>query len=253
MVSREPLTGKSAGWAGRLGRWAFNLSIFSLVVAALGLTLARYDVIPKIPGFLALLIGAVIAAIALIMAVISLLLGRTRRSGSRGKAIIGLVVSLLYVGFIASRPLTANDAPALHDITTDPANPPQFEVLALRPDNLAGVGTLDNWRKMHAQAYPDLRPVTIAKPVSVVTANAIRLAREAGWEVVAGDTGAGHVEATASVSYIRFHDDVVIRIAPLAGGNGSRVDMRSVSRVGVGDLGINARRIRTFLDALAAA
>ncbi len=243
--------GKS--WAARLGRLAFNLVIFSLVVAPMGVTLARYDVIPKMPGFLALLIGAAIAAIALILALVSLFLGRGGRSGARGKALLGLAIALVYVGFIGSRPLLAEDVPPLHDITTDLANPPEFATLRLRADNLAGVGTPGNWRKMHAQAYPDLRSVTIARPVAAVTADAVRLAEEAGWEVVTSDTAAGRVEATASVSYIRFHDDVVIRIAPLADGTGSRVDMRSVSRVGIGDFGINARRIRTFLDALAAA
>lgn len=253
MASRVQQTGNNVGWAGRLGRGSFNLAIFSLVVAAAGLTLARYDVIAKIPGFFALLIGGAVAFFALTMAVASLLIARTRRFQSPGKTIAALVVSLLYVGFLGSRPLMADDTPAIHDVTTDLANPPRFESLPLRTDNLAGVGTLDNWRRIHAQAYADLRPVTIAKPVPVVTANAVRLAREAGWKVVASDLTEGHVEATASVSYIRFHDDVVIRVEPIAAGTGSRVDMRSVSRVGGGDLGVNARRIRNFLIALAAA
>jgi hypothetical protein len=76
---------------------------------------------------------------------------------------------------------------------------------------------------------------------------------EAGWKIAKSDPARGAVEATASVSYIRFHDDVVIRILPVADGSQSRVDMRSVSRVGVGDLGVNAWRIRSFLGALAAA
>lgn len=253
MVSHEPPTARRAVWAGRLGRGALGLALVSLLVAAVGLTLARYDVIPKLPGFFALLIGGAIAALALILAVVGLLMGRRRGFPARGPAIVGLVLSLLFVGFLASRPLTAGSAPAIHDVTTDLADPPTFETLPLRPDNLAGVGTLDNWRRIHAQAYGDLRPVTIAKPVATVTANALRLAREAGWDIAAGDAAGGHIEATASVSYIRFRDDVVIRIVPVDGGAGSRVDMRSVSRIGVGDLGVNARRIRAFLAALAAA
>lgn len=149
--------------------------------------------------------------------------------------------------------MAAGAAPALHDITTNLANPPQFEVLALRADNLAGVGSLDNWRGLHAAAYARLGPITLPKPVPVVTADAVRLAEKSGWQIVRRDPAHGHDEATVSVSYIRFHDDVVIRIVPTEGGSHSRVDMRSVSRVGVGDLGVNARRIRDFLAALAEA
>ena len=148
--------------------------------------------------------------------------------------------------------MTAGDAPPLYDITTDFANPPHYAALALRTDNLAGVGSFDNWRQLHAAAYAHLGPITLPKPVHVVTAEAVRLAEKSGWQVVRSDLVRGHVEATVSVSYIRFHDDVVIRIVPAEGGSHSRVDMRSVSRVGVGDLGVNARRIRDFLEALAA-
>jgi uncharacterized protein (DUF1499 family) len=86
-----------------------------------------------------------------------------------------------------------------------------------------------------------------------VTADAARLAEKAGWKLAEVDPARGHIEATASVSFIRFHDDVVLRIVPTQDGKSSRVDMRSVSRVGVSDLGVNAQRIRDFLAALAKA
>lgn len=244
---------KRAGRAARLARWSLRAAMVSLAVAAIGLTLARYDVIAKLAGFSALLGGVLIALVALILGSASLFAGRGTAWPSRRTAWTGIVLSLVYVGFLGSRPLVAGDAPALHDITTDLANPPQFEVLPLRADNLAGVGTAENWRRIHRQAYGNLGPVTIQKPVAVVTADAVRLAEEAGWKVAKVDPARGHVEATASVSYIRFHDDVVLRIVPTQDGSASHVDMRSVSRVGVGDLGVNARRIREFLAALALA
>ena len=151
-----------------------------------------------------------------------------------------------------SRPMAAGEVPAIHDVTTDIANPPQFERLPLRADNLAGVETVENWRRLHAGAYGHLQPLVLAKPVAEVTDAATRIARESGWEIAVSDPARGHVEATASVSYIRFKDDVVIRISPTADGR-SRVDMRSVSRVGVSDFGVNARRIDEFLKALSAA
>jgi len=252
MAQRDPNLSNRAVWATRLALWSLRLAIISLAAAAIGLTLARYDVIAKMAGFSALLGGGLISALALILGIVGLVAGRKRANPSWRRGIVGVAISFAYVGFLATRPLVAGDAPAIHDITTDLANPPQFEVLPLRSDNLAGVGTMDNWRKIHAEAYGDLAPITLSKPVAEATTDAVRLAREAGWQVASSDPARGHVEATASVSYIRFQDDVAIRIVPTADGRHSRVDMRSVSRVGIGDLGVNARRIRDFQKALAA-
>lgn len=252
MAQEDTSLPRRARWGPGLTRWSLGLTVASLVVAAAGLTLARYDVIAKLAGFATFLGGGVLALLALILGLAALVVGRNADSLGRAKALGSVVVSLLYVGFLATRPLAAGDAPAIHDVTTDLSNPPRFEALPLRADNLAGVGTVENWRRIHAQAYGDLRPVTIAGPVPVVTARAARLAEAAGWAIARSDPARGHIEATASVSYIRFHDDIVIRIRPTQDGKSSRIDMRSVSRVGVGDLGVNARRIREFLSALAA-
>lgn len=239
-------------WSARFGRWSIRLVGLSFIAAAIGLTLARFDLIPKLAGFGALVIGALIALIGLI-AGLAMLVG-ARRGGvpGKGKVLLAVVCAAFYVGFIASRPLVAGSAPAIHDVTTDLANPPQFKVLQLRPDNLVGVETEENWRRIHAAAYADLGPVTIAQPAAQVTARALQLAKDSGWEIAASDPALGHIEATSSVSFIRFHDDVVIRVTPSADGKSSRVDMRSVSRVGVGDLGVNAQRIKAFLAALRA-
>lgn len=241
---------EQSGWKQRLAAWSIRLTMIAAAVAALGLTLARYDVVPKLNGFMAFLGSGLLAALALLLGIVALLIGRQQPLASRGKLLAAIAVSLAFVGFLASRPAASGDVPAIHDLTTDLANPPQFEALTVRADNLVGVGTAENWRKLHAGAYADLRPIEIARPVAQVTADAVRLAAVNGWKVAKSDPARGHVEATASVSYIRFQDDVVLRIVPTADGTGSRVDMRSVSRVGVSDLGVNAKRIRAFLKAL---
>lgn len=246
------LSGKAPAIRGaRVAKWAKALIIAALVVAALGLVLARYDIVGKMIGFAAFTLGGLVALIGLIFGLFALWRGlHTPLSAKKG--LLGtMAIAALYTGFLATRPMAAGDAPSLHDLTTDLTDPPQFEVLPLRADNLVGVDTVENWQKIHSQAYGELRAITIAQPVPVVTAKAERLAREAGWDVAKSDPARGHLEATASVSFIRFKDDVVLRIRPSADGRGSKVDMRSVSRVGVGDLGVNARRIREFLEALA--
>lgn len=240
-----------SGWKARLARWSVRLAGLALVVAAGGLTLARYDVISKLTGFMALLGSGLAAALALVLGLVALLIGRGQELPSRGKLLAALAISLALVGFLASRAASSGQVPAIHDITTDLGNPPQFKAIKLREDNLAGVGTVENWHKLHAGAYGDIRTIEIPRPVAAVTADAARLVQEQGWQLVRNDPASGHIEASASVSFIRFHDDVVVRITPTADGNGSRVDMRSVSRVGISDFGVNAKRIRAFLKRLA--
>ncbi len=252
MTTASPNSAASSAWAPRLTRWSLRLTVAAVTVAAIGLTLARYDLIPKLAGFSGLLGGALIALVALLTGIAALIAGRGGAAGGRGKLLAAIVVALVYVGFIASRPLAAGDVPAIHDVSTDLANPPQFEVLPLRADNLAGVGSLDNWKRLHSGAYGDLAPVTLAKPVADATAQVAALAASKGWVIAKSDPARGHVEATASVSYVRFNDDVVIRIVPSADGKGSLVNMRSVSRVGISDFGVNAKRVREFLKDLTA-
>ena len=71
---------------------------------------------------------------------------------------------------------------------------------------------------------------------------------ELGWEIVAAEPDRGRIEATATTFWFRFKDDVVIRLTPR--GYGTYVDVRSKSRIGGGDMGANANRIRRFLQRL---
>jgi uncharacterized protein (DUF1499 family) len=237
-------------WAQRLARWTRGLTLIALLAGALGLVLARYDLIPKLTGFTGLLVGGLLAALATLAGIAAIVAARRAQWPLGGATWIALLVALGYAGFIVSRPLAAQGVPPIHDVTTDLANPPAFETLPLRADNLAGVGTVENWRKLHSAAYGRIQPVTINQPVAAVTARAVQLAEARGWTVAAQDPARGHVEATAAVSFIRFYDDVVLRITPTPDGQGSRIDMRSVSRVGVSDFGVNARRIEEFLAEL---
>ena len=237
-------------WAPRLARWTRGLTLTGVVLGAAALVLARYDLVPKLAGFGGFVVGGLVALLAVLLGLIAALVGWRTAAPPGGKTWLALLVALGYAGFIISRPIAAEGVPPLHDVTTDLANPPAFEKLPLRADNLAGVETVENWRKLHSAAYGQIQPVTIAKPVAEVTATAVRLAEERGWTVAAQDPARGHVEATAAVSFIRFYDDVVLRITATPDGR-SRVDMRSVSRIGVSDFGVNAKRIEEFLAALA--
>ncbi|MCX7864432.1 MAG: DUF1499 domain-containing protein [Novosphingobium sp.] len=237
-------------WSERLGGLAKWLGVGAVAIAFAGSTLARYDLIGKLQGFAGVAIAVPLALLGLLAAALSLLLGIGRSGGLPRPAAVGLVLSGAYLALIASYVIPARNAPLIHDVTTNLDDPPDFIVLPLRKDNLVGVGTVENWRRIHARAYPDLKTIIIPRPVAQVIADANRIARRRGWNVALADPERGRFEATAYVAWIRFKDDVVLRVKPTADGKGSVVDMRSVSQVGGGDLGYNARRIRSFLREL---
>jgi hypothetical protein len=247
-MRRETMTGQSqppriAG----LTRW---LGLAALAIAIIGPTLARYDIISKIAGFSALLGAGALSLIVILTGLVALTIAWSKRTGGAKTTLTGLVPAVLVFGFMGIGAASAGKYPAIHDASTDLADPPEFEVLDLRKDNLAGVDTVENWRAIHAKAYPELVTVILDEPVPAVIAKAERLAKERGWLVTSADPAAGRLEATADVSWIRFHDDVVLRVRPLDDKTRSEVDMRSVSRVGVGDLGENAKRVRAFITDL---
>jgi uncharacterized protein (DUF1499 family) len=142
----------------------------------------------------------------------------------------------------------AKEVPMIHDITTDTENPPEFvSILPLRKNapNPAEYGGPEIAAKQHA-AYPDIRPLTVGISPSRTYEAALAAAERMNWQIVEGNPSARRIEAVATTRWFGFKDDVVIRITPAANG-GSVLDIRSESRVGLSDLGTNARRIRTFL------
>lgn len=146
--------------------------------------------------------------------------------------------------------------PPIHDVSTDTVNPPEFTaVLALRSDapNSTVYGearntTHETLAKMQTEAYPDLVTVALDEPSEAVFQRALAAIDELGWKLVAQVPAEGRIEATATTFWFRFKDDVVIRIRSTE--KGSEIDARSSSRVGLGDVGANAKRLRAFFVTL---
>ena len=186
---------------------------------------------------------------------------RAKKSGiSRPKLLrwIGMLSAIAYAGWIGTFVMAGISVPAIHDISTDLADPPAFVTLALRADNLdaipgegddemKGMNPQQRWVIVHQKAYGDIRSVRIDEPVPTVIAKAERLAKARGWDVAVSLPEEGRFEATETSAFFRFKDDIVLRVKPTETGDGSIVDMRSVSRVGSSDLGVNAKRVRSFL------
>ncbi|HXH23640.1 MAG TPA: DUF1499 domain-containing protein [Vicinamibacterales bacterium] len=142
-------------------------------------------------------------------------------------------------------------APPIYDISTDLENPPTFEaIVPLRADAPNPLDRPPHVAEQQRQGYPDLAPITLPVPRDQAFDRALVLAQRLGWEIVGADKSSGRIEATDTSFWFGFKDDIVIRLTPW--GAGTRVDVRSVSRIGRNDAGANARRIRDFLDQMQA-
>lgn len=143
--------------------------------------------------------------------------------------------------------------PYIHDITTDTEHPPEFvAILPLRKDapntaTYAGAELAAQQQK----TYADLKPLLLNLPVAQAYARALSVAQKMNWEIVANDASVGRIEATDTTFWFGFKDDIVVRVSASDEGR-SRIDVRSVSRVGQSDVGTNAARIRRYLAALRA-
>ncbi|MGZ6210597.1 MAG: DUF1499 domain-containing protein [Syntrophales bacterium] len=165
-------------------------------------------------------------------------------------SIFGLLIGILVFGVPWCYWRTAQRVPAIHDITTDTENPPRFvSISPLRKNapNSSEYGGSEIAAKQRA-AYPDSAPAMLSIPLDKAFEQALAAARKMGWVIVDVNAAEGRIEATDTTFWFGFKDDIVIRVTPA--DHGSRVDIRSVSRVGKSDLGMNARRIRKYLKEL---
>ena len=213
-----------AGTGYRLGWWEFRPAFTILRWAAYG-------------G----LAGAALSLLGVFLA---------RPSGPRRGfplALVGLVLGLVVAGIPWQWWQKAQRVPPIHDITTDTETPPTFvAILPLRADapNPADYGGPEIAAQQRA-GYPDLGPLILQVSPQQAFERALAAARAMGWEIAAAEPGGGRIEATATTFWFGFKDDVVVHVSPTDGG--SRIDVRSVSRVGLSDVGANAERIEAYL------
>lgn len=229
-------------------RWSLRISLFALLTAGLailGLRLSIFDFQPALIG----LAGTTLSGL---LAIVLGLIGTLRAIKSKETEIVstlaGSTLGLLVVIPVLMAIMAGAGAPRIHDISTDLVHPPEFlAIKALRTPAHNSLDRLEPWNLAALQkaGYPDLAPLLIPRPTDQVFEKAVVLVKKLGWELAAVSAANGRIEATDTTRIMGFKDDVIIRIQ--AAGNKTQVDMRSASRVGKGDLGMNAERIRLFL------
>jgi uncharacterized protein (DUF1499 family) len=240
------------GLGTRLAQIGFALALLAVLAAAcsgfgyqLGLWHFR-------TGFLILRWAFFGALAAAALSLLGLLVARFGR-GALIPGVAGLVIALAFAYVPWQWKQTVDSLPYIHDITTDTDNPPEFVAAArLRKDDDHPI-TYDGPEvaAQQKEAYPDLAPLVVQAPQDRVFEAAKATLLAMGLTLSDADPAAGRIEATQKSFWYGFTDDVVVRIAQTP--EGTRVDVRSKSRVGRSDLGQNAKRIRIFLAKLRSA
>ncbi|PCF97135.1 DUF1499 domain-containing protein [Vreelandella nigrificans] len=240
---------KGGSWLAVLA-WLCALALLGamLLMGAAG-PAYRWEFIELSSAFNLLRTGVYAATAAVVLSVLLLLASMIQRRWGTG--LVAIVVMLATVALLYSpwqQWQRAQQVPAIHDITTDMQTPPTFE--ALRGAREAAPNAVDYPGEATARqqqaAYPNVQPLTVAVPIETVLSAAQAEVEASGWRISAITENT--IEATATTLWFGFEDDVVIRLTEQP--NSVRVDMRSASRLGASDIGTNALRIETFLNAL---
>lgn len=238
-------------WPNRLAWLALFVLLAAVVLIAGSGPVYRMEWLSLGESFSLLRRGAQLALGSAFISALTLLVALLCR---RWRIMLASLLIAIAATALVSMPLQmqqmGRSVPPIHDITTDTANPPAFETLAsarrAAPNTVNYPG--ESTASQQQRAYPQLGPLMLDMPLPEALSAAEATARDQGWEIASVD--GNRIEATASTRWFGFKDDIVIRLTETS--EGVQVDVRSASRLGKSDLGTNAARIQTYLEALKA-
>jgi uncharacterized protein (DUF1499 family) len=235
----------------RLAIWARRCAFFSLVATVLAIAILRAGLLEIVPALATFAGALVLALIGIVLAIGAFVVIWRQGIDGGGYAFTALAIGVLLLAYPAYLGVRAYQLPMINDVTTDPINPPQFEVVArLRPRGTveyAGLYTAEQQR----DAYPDIEPLSVGTTPQIAYEEAVKVINKRKWRIVAerapqAGRRDGQIEAVARTPIMGFRDDVAVRIRP--DSDGALIDVRSASRYGRHDIGANASRIRGLLE-----
>jgi len=230
--------------------WLWKLELFAFGLSVLAILAFRTHLIGWRPSLM-LMAAALTTVVAMGFFSLLILFAKLRSGKQQGASRHCLVATLLSLPVLIAilfLGMRAAKLPPIHDITTDPGNPPELTAAASmrsRGDNSVGYGGTE-LAAQQRQSYPDILPLTTTMAPARAFDQALATAQRLGWQIVGNNKEQGTIAALDRSLIFGFIDDIAIRIIPE--DNGSRIDLRSASRAGVSDLGVNANRIRRFIQ-----
>lgn len=223
------------------------LVILDLVIIVTAITARIFFDISPIKAFYPFFYGAQLALLLAALALLQLIYFIVKKKYGFLKPVamtILLGLSPLLISLISVGP-SGFQAPMIHDISTDMGDPPQFGVLAsMRTAEENSLEYKEDVAEQQRDSYPEIVALQSNLPPDAAFTLAINTAKDMGWALVVEDETGGIIEAFDKSIVFGFIDDIIVRVR--ADGAGSRIDLRSVSRVGLSDLGVNAKRINSF-------
>lgn len=243
-AKKKPIKQNKSDYTSR----SLKFSWIAALMTALSVLGHRFAVIDFQPALFGIAIGVLIGLTAIVTGLIGTLHAIKAKQPEIVSTMAGSTLGFLVVTPFFVTLLSGARVPQIHDITTDLEHSPEF--VAIKPLRTAAHNSLDrlepeNLAALQKAGYPDLGPLLLDRPFDQVFNQAVALVRQRGWIIASASASAGRIEAISTTPMMGFKDDVAIRIQ--AEGNRTRVDMRSASRVGKSDLGVNAARIRAFM------
>jgi uncharacterized protein (DUF1499 family) len=233
-------------------QWSLRFALFSMALSVIAIFVIRTRMVDVASGVSVFGFSILLACAAVLLATAAaVIIWRTGRRGM-GLAVLGVLVAALVLAWPLWLAVQAVRLPILNDITTDINNPPGFSRSTRALEARAGhvpPELAPETRVPQTRAYPDVQPIVIDLDADEAFQLVLAAVKSMGWELVesagpGGRMGDGRIEAIDRTLIMRFPDDITIRVRPGAGQ--SRVDVRSVSRYGRHDFGVNARRIGNF-------
>ena len=182
-------------------------------------------------------------------------------TGSWKRSLAALLIALATMGAFIAAAGKARQAPPIHDVATDWSEPLMFSDRVMQARGLQSNPVVENpvlppghpmagqrIADVNAKTCPQAKPITLSKSPADAY-DAMKAALKAnGVKVASEEPIKGRMEGVATSFWYGFKDDLVVRIR--SEGTGSRIDIRSVSRVGLSDLGVNCKRIAAIAQAL---
>lgn len=221
-----------------------------LLLSPFGYQFGVLDLMTALGGVTMAFVGSGLTLLAIIvLAVIGLI---KKQPLDKGALVIASVMALVPIVFMLPQLQKGSSVPPIHDITTNPMDPPSFlDVVERRVHAMNDLEygdaerTAEDMAALQAEFYPNVDTLILPMTVQVAVSVAEEVVSEMGLELVGVNADEGRLEATATTFWFGFKDDLVVRVR--AEGDQAIIDLRSVSRVGQSDLGVNAARIETFL------
>ena len=233
-------------WANAI-LYAAAVGILLLPLGALGTRFGAWDFGV---GFIFLGVGTLITAISLIGAVVGFLVAiKNSYPLERNATVLALIASSLVLSVVGVQVGSVASVPPIHNVSTDIIDPPQFrELVEQRVESGANPLVYDSevLGPQQQAAYPWITTKTLNGTISDRAKEAAQILENMGMDLASLDPVEGVIEATDTTLWFGFKDDVVIRLRSTEASK-VQVDIRSVSRVGQSDLGVNAQRITEIL------